>query len=84
MVWKSYMNVVAGWMCIKRVSQPASSRKEIRTFATMTRNLIELVDWIKSSRCSHVAMESTGDYWKPIYNLLEPENLHPMVSMRSI
>jgi len=53
--------------------------KEIRTFATMTRNLIELVDWVKSNRCSHVAMESTGDYWKPIYNLLEPEDLHPVV-----
>ena len=35
--------------------------KEIRTFSTMTRNLIELVDWVKSKRCSHVAMESTGD-----------------------
>jgi len=56
-----------------------SKGKEIRTFTTMTRNLIELVDWIKSNRCSHVAMESTGDYWKPIYNLLEPENLHPIV-----
>jgi len=53
--------------------------KEIRTFETMTRNLMELVDWVKSNRCSHVAMESTGDYWKPIYNLLEPEDLQPMV-----
>lgn len=53
--------------------------KEIRTFTTMTRNLIELVDWVKSNRCSHVAMESTGDYWKPIYNLLETEDLQPIV-----
>lgn len=53
--------------------------KEIRTFETMTRNLMELVDWVKGNRCSHVAMESTGDYWKPIYNLLEPEDLQPMV-----
>ena len=53
--------------------------KEIRTYTTMTRYLIELVDWVKSNRCSHVAMESTGDYWKPIYNLLEPEDLHPIV-----
>lgn len=53
--------------------------KEIRTFTTMTRNLIELVDWVKSNLCSHVAMESTGDYWKPIYNLLELEDLQPMV-----
>jgi len=53
--------------------------KEIRTFGTMTRNLIELVDWVKSNRCSHVAMESTGDYWKPVYNLLEQEDLQSMV-----
>lgn len=53
--------------------------KEIRTFSTMTRNLIELVDWVKSNRCSHVAMESTGDYWKPIYNLLELEELQPVL-----
>lgn len=53
--------------------------KEIRTFATMTQNLIELVDWVKQNRCTHVAMESTGDYWKPIYNLLELEDLQPLV-----
>ena len=53
--------------------------KEIRTFGTMTHHLMELVDWVKSNRCSHVAMESTGDYWKPIYNLLELEDLEPMV-----
>ncbi len=53
--------------------------KEIKTFGTMTRNLIELVDWIKNSRCTHVAMESTGDYWKPIYNLLELEDLQPLL-----
>lgn len=53
--------------------------KEIRTFATMTQNLMELVDWVKQHRCTHVAMESTGDYWKPIYNLLELEEIQPMV-----
>jgi transposase len=55
------------------------NEKEIRTFATMTRNLFELVDWVKQNQCSHVAMESTGDYWKPIYNLLELEDLQPLV-----
>lgn len=53
--------------------------KEIRSFETLTRRLVDLVDWIKSERCSHVAMESTGDYWKPIYNLLELEELKPLV-----
>ncbi|MEK4063173.1 MULTISPECIES: IS110 family transposase [Paenibacillus] len=53
--------------------------KEIRSFETLTRRLVDLVDWIKSERCSHVAMESTGDYWKPIDNLLELEDVKPVV-----
>lgn len=53
--------------------------KEIETFGTMTHELFQLVDWIKSKRCTHVAMESTGVYWKPIYNLLELEEMQPMV-----
>lgn len=50
-----------------------SKGKEIQTFGTMTHDLIKLIDWIKSKCCSHAAMESTGVYWKPIYNLLELE-----------
>lgn len=53
--------------------------KEIRTFGTMTDDLMQMADWIKSHRCTHVAMESTGVYWKPIYNLLELEELQVMV-----
>jgi len=53
--------------------------KEIRTFGTMTDDLMQLADWIKRHRCTHVAMESTGVYWKPLYNLLELEELHVMI-----
>ncbi|EGD52441.1 transposase IS116/IS110/IS902 family protein [Thermoanaerobacter ethanolicus JW 200] len=49
--------------------------KEIRTFSTMTDDLIGLKEFIKSKGCNVVAMESTGSYWKPIYNLLELENI---------
>ncbi|MDP9751605.1 transposase [Thermoanaerobacter pentosaceus] len=49
--------------------------KEIRTFSTMTDDLIALKEFIKAKGCSVVAMESTGSYWKPIYNLLELENI---------
>jgi transposase len=45
--------------------------KEIRTFGTMTDDLLQLADWLAAAGCTHVAMESTGVYWKPIYNLLE-------------
>ncbi len=46
-------------------------RREIRTFATMTGDLLALKDWLLELGITHVAMESTGVYWKPIYNLLE-------------
>lgn len=45
--------------------------KETRTFSTMTKDLLELKKWLISLEVTHVAMESTGVYWKPIYNLLE-------------
>jgi transposase len=45
--------------------------KESRTFGTMTQDLLELSDWLESCGVTHVAMESTGVLWKPIYNLLE-------------
>jgi transposase len=45
--------------------------KEIRTFGAMTRDLLALADWLGNAGCTHVAMESTGVFWKPIYNLLE-------------
>ncbi|TNJ60811.1 IS110 family transposase, partial [Paenibacillus hemerocallicola] len=53
--------------------------KEIRTFRTHTVYLLELIDWIKEHRCTHVAMESTGVFWKPIVNLLEAEDIHFLV-----
>jgi transposase len=45
--------------------------RETRTFSTMTDDLLKLKGWLLASKVSHVAMESTGVYWKPIYNLLE-------------
>ena len=46
-------------------------RKEIRTFGTMTRQLLELRDWLVGGGCADVAMEATGVYWKPVFNILE-------------
>jgi transposase len=44
---------------------------ELQTFGTMTIALLALVDWLAAAGITHVAMESTGAYWKPVYNLLE-------------
>jgi transposase len=43
----------------------------VRTFGTTTRELLRLADWLTAAGCTHVAMESTGVYWRPVYNLLE-------------
>lgn len=45
--------------------------KQIRSFGTMVKELLALGDWLREGGCTHVAMESTGSYWKPVYNLLE-------------
>jgi len=44
---------------------------ETQTFGTTTPDLLQLHDWLCEWPCSHVALESTGDYWKPVYNVLE-------------
>lgn len=48
-----------------------SGGKETRTFGTMTHELLELASWLEQERASHVAMESTGAYWRPVFNLLD-------------
>ncbi|MEF2098444.1 IS110 family transposase [Peribacillus frigoritolerans] len=53
--------------------------KEIQTFSTKTVFLLKLLDWIKENNCTHVAMESTSVYWKPIVNLLESEGIEFLV-----
>jgi hypothetical protein len=40
--------------------------KEVRAFGTMTADLLALADWLAGAGCTHVAMESTGSYWKPV------------------
>lgn len=57
--------------CLLTPGEEGKSRKEIRTFGTMTDDLLKLSDWLAAAGCTHIAMESTGVYWKPIWNLLE-------------
>ena len=57
-------------MCA-RLGASGKGQHEIRRFGTMTRDLLELADWLQSQHVTHVAMESTGVYWKPVWNILE-------------
>jgi transposase len=49
--------------------------KEVRQFGTLTSELLKLTDWLNECGVTHVAMESAGVYWKPVYNLLEELDL---------
>jgi transposase len=54
------------------VSVPGKKRyKETQTFGTTTAELLRMSDWLCKHQITHVAMESTGEYWKPVYNILE-------------
>src|SRR5579883_1120504 len=57
--------------CLITETESGQRHKELRTFRTVTSELLVLLDWLKAAACTHVAMESTGVYWKPIYNILE-------------
>ncbi len=58
--------------------------KEVRTFGTLTDDLLGLGDWLAESGCTHIAMEATGVYWKPLYNLLEDRFSLLLVNARHI
>src|SRR6516225_1225510 len=60
-------------VCVRRLGAAGQVHQEVRTFATMTRDLLALADWLAAQGVTHVAMESTGVYWKPIFNILETQ-----------
>jgi len=57
--------------CVLWAEPRGKTRKEKRRFGTFTQELLKLADWLRASGVTHVAMESTGVYWKPVWNILE-------------
>jgi transposase len=57
--------------CVRVTGPGGRVDQEVRTFNTTTRGLLELGDWLSAQRVTAAAMESTGVYWKPVWNLLE-------------
>jgi transposase len=57
--------------CLRRADEAGKVGKQVRTFGTTTSELLSLSDWLVEAGCTHVAMEATGVYWKPVYNILE-------------
>jgi transposase len=58
--------------------------KEIRTFGTTTQELLSLHDWLQEWEVTHVALESTGEYWRPVYNVLEGDYELLLVNARHV
>lgn len=63
-----HKNVVVA--CV-RIQQGGKVEREVRRFGTVTSALLELSEWLESYGCTHVVMEATGVYWKPVWHVLE-------------
>jgi transposase len=59
--------------CFTAPGADGKRQKETRTYLTMTQDVLQMRDWLKEQGCTHIAMEATGVYWKPIYNVLESD-----------
>ena len=57
--------------CLLSGALDEQPKEFVRTFATTTKGLLELRDWLEDNRCTHVAIESTGIYWRPVFHILE-------------
>src|SRR5213595_1549882 len=57
--------------CLRAPGDGPQRRQQVRTFGTTTPELLRLAGWLTAAGCTHVAMESTGIYWRPVYNILE-------------
>ena len=57
--------------CVRITNKRGQATESVRTFGTMTDDLLALSDWMAEQGVTHVAMESTGVYWKPVWNILE-------------
>src|SRR5947207_10852385 len=58
-------------VCVMLTLLSGQVSRQVRTFATTTAGLLSLADWLSSQQVTHVAMESTGVYWRPVFNILE-------------
>lgn len=65
--------------CLRILDPSGQVRTEVRRFGAMTRDLLQLLDWLKSHAVTHVAMESTGVFWRPVYNILEGNGMEVWV-----
>ena len=70
--------------CVMHTKKNGQKEQETRTFGTTTEELLELLTWLQEWGCSHAAMESTGVYWQPVYNILEDHMELLLVNARHV
>ena len=70
--------------CVVTTGSDGMPSKTIRTFGTMTPDILALADWLAGHEVTHIAMESTGVYWKPLWNLLEESFALLLVNARHV
>jgi transposase len=70
--------------CVRRLEPTGQMHHQTRHWGTMTRDLLAMADWMAAQGVTHVAMESTGVYWKPIYNILESRFTVLLVNARHL
>jgi transposase len=70
--------------CLVSPGSDGEPVRTIRAFGTMTADILALADWLVAAGCTHLAMESTGVYWKPIWNLLEGQVELVLVNARHV
>jgi transposase len=58
-------------VCIRKAALKGRAKQQVKQFGTTTRQIQSMAEWLAEQGVTHVAMESTGVYWKPIWNLLE-------------
>src|SRR5215831_10348769 len=59
--------------CVLLTSPNGHVQREVRTYGTMTTDLLALSDWLTQCEVTQIAMESTGVFWRPVFNLLEDD-----------
>ncbi len=70
--------------CVRRMEANGRWHQQTRPWGTMTRDLLAMSDWMAAQGVTHVAMESTGVYWKPIFNILESRFTVLLVNARHL
>lgn len=70
--------------CVRRIEPNGRLHQQTHHWGTMTRDLLAMADWMAAQGVTHVAMESTGVFWKPIYNILESRFTMLLVNARHL